>query len=220
LTAAGGPLTAGFYGHPRDTRVYSAHSSFSTPPSVFSLDLGTGKTALWHSPHLEGFVPSEFETHQVFYPSNVFDDFIGAAEHLSKSQWTNPARLALSGRSNGGLLVGAVDNPAEFDALYAYSPYHNVKSGVNYPATLIMTSDHDDRVFPAHSFKLPQPCSTRIPKGIPSCCASKRGRGTARGFPPQSSSSKWSTSTPSSCTPSAWPRLPVELRQNTGRVTP
>jgi prolyl oligopeptidase len=41
----------------------------------------------------------------------------------------------------------------QFKTLYAYSPYHNVKDGTHYPPTLVMTSDHDDRVFPAHSFK-------------------------------------------------------------------
>jgi len=48
---------------------------------------------------------------------------------------------------------GSPDNEAEFKALYAYSPYHNVKPGVCYPPTLVTTADHDDRVFPAHSFK-------------------------------------------------------------------
>ncbi len=45
------------------------------------------------------------------------------------------------------------DNADEFKALYAYSPLHNIKAGQKYPATLITTSDHDDRVVPAHSFK-------------------------------------------------------------------
>jgi prolyl oligopeptidase len=44
-------------------------------------------------------------------------------------------------------------NEAEFKALRAYSPVHNVKVGAKYPATLITTADHDDRVVPAHSFK-------------------------------------------------------------------
>jgi prolyl oligopeptidase len=48
---------------------------------------------------------------------------------------------------------GSSDNPDEFKALYAYSPLHNIKAGAKYPATLITTADHDDRVVPAHSFK-------------------------------------------------------------------
>ena len=123
---------------------------------------------------------------------NVFDDFIAAAEWLIANKYTSPARLAISGGSNGGLLVGAVinqrpelfqvavpqvgvmdmlrfqkftigwnwiadygssDNPEEFEALYRYSPLHNIRLGGKYPATLITTADHDDRVVPAHSFK-------------------------------------------------------------------
>jgi prolyl oligopeptidase len=48
---------------------------------------------------------------------------------------------------------GSPDDPADFKAMYAYSPYHNAKPGTKYPATLVTTADHDDRVFPAHSFK-------------------------------------------------------------------
>lgn len=48
---------------------------------------------------------------------------------------------------------GSPDNAEEFKALYAYSPLHNLKPGTSYPATLITTADHDDRVWPGHSFK-------------------------------------------------------------------
>src|SRR6266403_1636448 len=48
---------------------------------------------------------------------------------------------------------GTSDEPDEFKALYAYSPLHNIRAGAKYPATLITTADHDDRVVPAHSFK-------------------------------------------------------------------
>jgi prolyl oligopeptidase len=48
---------------------------------------------------------------------------------------------------------GSPDNAEEFAAIYKYSPLHNIKPGTKYPATLVTTGDHDDRVFPAHSFK-------------------------------------------------------------------
>ena len=48
---------------------------------------------------------------------------------------------------------GASDDPAEFKALYAYSPLHNIKPGTSYPPTMVTTADHDDRVWPGHSFK-------------------------------------------------------------------
>jgi prolyl oligopeptidase len=123
---------------------------------------------------------------------NVFDDFFAAAELLVREKYTRPEKLAIAGRSNGGLLVGAAmtqrpelfaaalpgvgvmdmlrfhkftigwawvpeygsaDNPADFRTLFKYSPLHNLASGKKYPATLIVTADHDDRVVPAHSFK-------------------------------------------------------------------
>lgn len=123
---------------------------------------------------------------------NVFDDFIAAAEFLIEKKYTNPKKLAIHGRSNGGLLVGAVmtqrpelfkvalpavgvldmlryhqftighawaveygssDNEEDFKNLIKYSPLHNIKSGTEYPCTMVLTADHDDRVVPAHSFK-------------------------------------------------------------------
>jgi prolyl oligopeptidase len=123
---------------------------------------------------------------------NVFDDFIAAAEWLVANKYTSTPHLGISGRSNGGLLVGACltqrpdlfgaamagvgvldmlrfhkftigwtwvsdygspDDAQDFQVLRAYSPYHNVRPGMRYPATLVMTADHDDRVVPAHSYK-------------------------------------------------------------------
>ena len=123
---------------------------------------------------------------------NVFDDFIAAAEYLISKKYTSSEKLAISGGSNGGLLVGACmtqrpelykvafpavgvldmlryqlftigrawaveygasENPDQFKYLYAYSPLHNLKDGTAYPATMVTTADHDDRVVPAHSFK-------------------------------------------------------------------
>jgi prolyl oligopeptidase len=48
---------------------------------------------------------------------------------------------------------GSADDAEQFQTLVRYSPLHNIKPGVRYPATLIVTADHDDRVVPAHSFK-------------------------------------------------------------------
>jgi prolyl oligopeptidase len=60
-----------------------------------------------------------------------------------------------------------VENPDEFIALLAYSPLQNVKAGVNYPATLVTTGDHDDRVYPAHSFKFAAAMQRADPDGKP-----------------------------------------------------
>jgi prolyl oligopeptidase len=111
---------------------------------------------------------------------------------VAHSGWSRPSRIAIKGKSNGGLLVGAclTQKPELFGAavpevgvldmlrfskftigwawateygdpedetafrwLLDYSPLHNVRPGVSYPATLITTGDHDDRVVPGHSFK-------------------------------------------------------------------
>jgi prolyl oligopeptidase len=47
----------------------------------------------------------------------------------------------------------SADSKEMFEYLYAYSPLHNIKEGLNYPAIMVTTADHDDRVVPAHSFK-------------------------------------------------------------------
>jgi len=79
-----------------------------------------------------------------------------------------------AGKGWTGDYGNADENEAEFKALYAYSPYHNVRQGVKYPPTLVMTADHDDRVVPGHSFKFAAalqwaqagdaPCLIRIEK--------------------------------------------------------
>ena len=291
----------GFNGHDDDAQTYYRYSSFSTPPSVYRVDLANGKVTQWRAPALKGYVPGDYETHQVFYQSkdgtripmfitastraersgmnptilygyggfnasvmpdftaqiaawiqmggvyavanlrgggeygrawheagmkthkqSVFDDFIAAAEYLSRSHWTNPKRLAILGRSNGGLLIGAVeeerpdiaavavaqvgvmdmlrfreftvgkawesdygsvDDANEFRALYAYSPYHNVRAGVDYPATLVMTGDHDDRVFPAHSFKFAAAMQHADPRGNPILLRVETRAGHGQGLP-------------------------------------
>jgi prolyl oligopeptidase len=279
-----GPGTAsGFQGHLQDPATYYLYSSFTSPPTVYSLELASGTTALWRTPKLKGFNAEDYETTSVFSTSpdgtrvplfivarkgvkrdgtnptllygyggfnislqpafspavagwvqlggvyvlailrgggeygrawheagmkihkqNVFDDFIGAAEYLIAQKWTDPQRLAIWGRSNGGLLVGAtleqrpdlfaaavpqvgvmdmlhfrdftvgkgwesdfgsIDDPDQFRAILRYSPLQNVKSGVNYPAVLVTTGDHDDRVFPAHSFKFTAAMQRADPHG-------------------------------------------------------
>lgn len=262
---------AGFAGKRTDTETFFQFTNFTTPATIYRLDMKTRRSTLYRQPRLK-FDPSQYETRQVFYTSkdgtrvpmflsckkslqfnganptllygyggfnvslrpefsssnllwmemggiyaqpslrgggeygegwhqagtklnkqNVFDDFIAAAEWLIANQYTSPAKLAISGGSNGGLLVAACEiqrpdlfaaalpsvgvmdmlrfdkftigwawktdygapseNEDEFHAIYRYSPLHNLGPGVAYPATLISTADHDDRVFPAHSFK-------------------------------------------------------------------
>ncbi|GAC1501265.1 MAG: prolyl oligopeptidase family serine peptidase [Steroidobacteraceae bacterium] len=276
---------SGFAGRIEDAVTYYSYEDYTTPASIYRLNLQTGRTVLWRAPVLSAFKPADYETKQVFCTSkdgtrvpmfvtarrglpldgshptilygyggfshslhptfspaaaawlalggvyavanlrgggeygrawheagmktrkqNVFDDFVAAAEYLIAKHWTNPERLAIHGASNGGLLIGAVeqqrpdlfaaavaqvgvmdmlrfreftvgkaweadygsvDNEEEFKALRAYSPVHNVRSDVRYPATLILTGDHDDRVFPAHSFKFAAAMQNADPNGKP-----------------------------------------------------
>lgn len=253
--------------------VYYSFVSFTSPSSIYSLDMKTGESKLIQQTKVGDFNPDDYVTEQVFYPSadgtqvpmfltykkglekngqnpvylygyggfnisltpgfspnrllwlenggiyaqanlrggseygedwhqagtklnkkNVFNDFISAAEYLISNEYTSPDYLTIEGGSNGGLLVGATVNmrPDLFkvaiprvgvmdmmryhlftigwnwasdygrsddsremaDYLYSYSPLHNIKNdGTPYPAILITTADHDDRVVPAHSFK-------------------------------------------------------------------
>ncbi|HTV49646.1 MAG TPA: prolyl oligopeptidase family serine peptidase [Steroidobacteraceae bacterium] len=78
---------------------------------------------------------------------------------------------------------GSVDNPAEFRAMLAYSPLQNVKAGVDYPPTLITTGDHDDRVFPAHSFKFAAAMQHADPHGNPILLRIETRAGHGQGKP-------------------------------------
>lgn len=155
---------------------------------------------------------------------NVFEDFIAAGEYLQKKGYTSKGYMAISGRSNGGLLVGATmtmrpdlarvafpgvgvldmlrynkftagagwaydygtaeDSKEMFEYLKSYSPLHNVKKDVCYPSTMVITSDHDDRVVPAHSFKFgselqnKQSCSNPILIRIETNAGHGAGRST------------------------------------------
>lgn len=270
VTLPGLGSVSGFGGKRRETETFFSYTSYTTPASIYSLDVRSGATALVFAPRV-AFDPARFTSEQRFYSGadgtrlplivsaakgtgrdgttptilngyggfgisltpafspavlvwmelggafavanlrgggeygegwhragtkerkqNVFDDFIAAAEFLIAEHYTSAERLAISGGSNGGLLVGACmtqrpelfaaalpsvgvldmlrfqnftigwawtadygssDDSEAFRWLYAYSPLHNLRVGTDYPATLVTTADHDDRVFPAHSFK-------------------------------------------------------------------
>jgi len=264
--------TVGGFGGKHDaTEVFYGFTSFTTPTSIYRLDLLANTTELFSLPNVD-FSPDDYETTQVWYSSkdgtqipmfivhkkglvlngtnptllyayggfnisltpsfsssnivflerggvyampslrgggefgedwheagmllkkqNVFDDFISAAEYLISEGYTSSSNLAIEGRSNGGLLIGAVmaqrpslarvafpgvgvmdmlryhkftigwgwipeygcadSSKVQFDNLYSISPVHNLVDGTEYPSTMVTTSDHDDRVVPAHSFK-------------------------------------------------------------------
>jgi prolyl oligopeptidase len=134
---------------------------------------------------------SWYEAGRLARKQQVFDDFCACAQWLAKSGWSSAERIAISGGSSGGLLVGACltqhpelfgaavasvgvfdmlrfhhftcgwtwkteygdpADPGQFNWLRSYSPLHNAHPA-NYPATLLITGEHDDRVVPGHSLK-------------------------------------------------------------------
>ncbi len=160
---------------------------------------------------------------------NVFDDFIACGEYLIREGITTTPKLAIQGRSNGGLLVGACltqrpdlfgaalpavgvmdmlrfhkftigwawvsdygssDDPEQFKTLYAYSPLHNIRPGT-YPATLITTADHDDRVVPAHSFKFAATLQTAQAGDAPTLIRIQTKGGHGMGLPTAFQIEEW-----------------------------
>lgn len=152
---------------------------------------------------------------------NVFDDFAACAHYLIDHKYTTPAKLAIEGGSNGGLLMGAeltqhpdlfgavvshvgiydmlrvelqpngafnvtefgtVKEDDQFRALFAYSPYHHVADGTNYPPVLFLTGDNDPRVDPLNSRKMIarlQASGTKNPVLLRTSGNSGHGIGTA-----------------------------------------
>jgi len=252
--------------------VFFGFQSFTSPDSVYQVDLATRGTSLWNKVEAPGIDPANYQVEQLWFTSkdgtrvpmfvfhkkglelngknptlltgyggfnvsltpafvgdrylwlehggvfaianlrggaefgeewhragmldkkqNVFDDFIAAAEYLIAQKYTDKGHLAIRGGSNGGLLMGAAltqrpdlfravvcqvplldmlryqnfqiaklwvpeygsaDDATQFNWLYAYSPYHHVKAGTEYPAILFMTADTDTRVDPMHAKKM------------------------------------------------------------------
>ena len=161
---------------------------------------------------------------------NVFDDFIAAAEYLVEQRYVDPKRLAIHGRSNGGLLVGAAmtqrpdlfravicgvplldmvryhrfrmarlwiseygsaENPDDFQWLHAYSPYHRVRDGESYPATLIYTGASDSRVDPLHARKMAARLQAANASKHPIVLRVETGAGHGRGKPLSKTVEEW-----------------------------
>lgn len=137
---------------------------------------------------------------------NSFDDFIAAAEWLKQTKRAHQDKIAITGRSNGGLLVagsfikrpdlfkaavpavgvydmlrfhqftigwawqaeyGDIENQQDFKNLLEYSPLHNLGDQSKYPATLVISTENDDRVYPAHSYKFAATLQSSTHQGTP-----------------------------------------------------
>ncbi len=185
--------------HPRPTLLYG-YGGFKIPVLADYRDLWPAWLAaggVLVLANLRGggeFGSAWYDAGRLDRKQNVFDDFAAIGEDLVRTGVTTNAQLALHGRSNGGLLVGATmtqhpglaaaavpgvgvldllrfhkftigrawisdygdpDTPDGFETALAYSPLHNVAEPgtTRYPATLVLTGDHDDRVVPLHSHK-------------------------------------------------------------------
>lgn len=183
----------------QNTTLLYAYGGFNislTPGFSASEIVFLERGGVYAMPNLRGggeFGEEWHEAGMLLKKQNVFDDFISAAEYLIAEGYTSSEKLGIEGRSNGGLLIGAVmtqrpdlarvafpgvgvmdmlryhkftigwgwipeygcadSTEVDFQNLLAYSPVHNIKPSTHYPSTMVTTSDHDDRVVPAHSFK-------------------------------------------------------------------
>jgi prolyl oligopeptidase len=182
--------------HPTVLTGYGGFNVSRTPMFVSALPMWLDAGGVYALPNLRGggeYGEAWHRAGMLGSKQNVFDDFLGAAEWLVDQGITTSERLAISGGSNGGLLVGAVltqrpdlfkavvcqvplldmlryhhlriarlwipeygsaEDAQQFEWLYAYSPYHRVRSGQAYPATFLLTAEGDSRVDPMHARKM------------------------------------------------------------------
>lgn len=175
---------------------YGGFSVNETPAFTARAALWMENGGVWAVPALRGGAEFGEGWHRAGMLGNkqhTFHDFIGAAEALIAQKWTSKDKLAIGGRSNGGLLVGAAftqrpdlfravwcgfplldmvryhrflvarfwvpeygssEDSTQFGWLHAYSPYHHVKIGTEYPAILFQSGDSDTRVDPSHARKM------------------------------------------------------------------
>src|SRR5579864_2279844 len=175
---------------------YGGFNVSRTPMFVAALPMWLDAGGIYAQPNLRGggeYGEAWHRAGMLGHKQNVFDDFLAAAEWLISQGITSSEKLAISGGSNGGLLVGAAltqrpdlfraavcqvplldmlryqnlriarlwiaeygsaEDSAQFQWLYAYSPYHRVRDGERYPATFLLTANGDSRVDPMHARKM------------------------------------------------------------------
>ena len=182
--------------HPAIMTSYGGYGVSVTPQFGIFVAFLMERGCLFALPNIRGGSEFGAEWHKAAKRRNrqtAYDDFLAAAEWLIKTGRTTPARLAIFGGSNSGLLVGAAmtqrpelfravvcmvpildmlryhlfdnahvwkeefgtaDDPDDFQRLLAYSPYHRVREGVAYPATMIVSGDADRNCNPLHARKM------------------------------------------------------------------
>ncbi|HEY4106306.1 MAG TPA: prolyl oligopeptidase family serine peptidase, partial [Polyangiaceae bacterium] len=170
------------------------------------------------------------EAGQLASKQNTFDDFRAVAEDLIRACVTSPERLAIHGRSNGGLLVaaaitqypelfraaicgvpltdmlryerfliaklwiaeyGSASDRAQFEFLFAYSPYHRIRKGRLYPAVLLTTAESDTRVAPLHARKFAAALGSATDSSWPILLRTEVRAGHGAGTPVSKSVAEW-----------------------------